>query len=263
MTRPDIPSDRGVLRPESLPEFHRLPAIGATADLVRWFWICRWQLPTGRVSRQEVIGFGALNLVVQHDHVVVAGATTRISHRDLAGTGWAVGALLRPAAAGALPIRPAEHLDTVTVVSAPDLHAAVSTEMTTGMGSPPDPAAAAETVGRWLRARASLTDEALLANRAVTALESDPALIRVDQSAELFGISERTLQRLTAKYVGLSPAALIRRRRLQEAAHRVRTRPDESLAEIAAELGYTDHAHMTRDFASVLGFTPSRYRAGG
>jgi AraC-like DNA-binding protein len=31
---------------------------------------------------------------------------------------------------------------------------------------------------------------------------------------------------------------------------------------VAADLGYADHAHLTRDFRTVLGFTPSAYRAG-
>ena len=31
--------------------------------------------------------------------------------------------------------------------------------------------------------------------------------------------------------------------------------------EIAADLGYADHAHLTREFRRVLGFTPSGYRS--
>jgi AraC-like DNA-binding protein len=53
---------------------------------------------------------------------------------------------------------------------------------------------------------------------------------------------------------------MIRRRRLQEAAERVRTEPAVELAAIAADLGYVDQAHLTNDFRAVLGHTPSRYR---
>lgn len=56
-------------------------------------------------------------------------------------------------------------------------------------------------------------------------------------------------------------AAVFGRRRLLDAARQVRERPDVSLAAIAADLGYTDHAHLTGDFRSVLGFTPSGYRS--
>ena len=48
--------------------------------------------------------------------------------------------------------------------------------------------------------------------------------------------------------------------RLQEAADRSRTDPAADLAAIAAELGYTDHAHLTNDFQKTLGFAPSTYR---
>lgn len=59
-----------------------------------------------------------------------------------------------------------------------------------------------------------------------------------------------------------SPAALIRRRRLQEAADRVRSDPAADLAQkIAAELGYADQAHLANDFQRFLGFTPSSYRS--
>ncbi len=59
----------------------------------------------------------------------------------------------------------------------------------------------------------------------------------------------------------LSPAAMIRRRRLQEAAQRAREEPGADLARSAAELGYADHAHLTRDFQTVLGIAPRAYRS--
>jgi AraC-like DNA-binding protein len=54
---------------------------------------------------------------------------------------------------------------------------------------------------------------------------------------------------------------MIRRRRLQEAAQRLREQPDTELAALAAELGYADQAHLAGDFRTVLGFTPSSYRS--
>ena len=54
---------------------------------------------------------------------------------------------------------------------------------------------------------------------------------------------------------------MIRRRRLQEAAQRLREQPDTELAALAAELGYADQAHLAGDFRTVLGLTPSGYRA--
>jgi len=33
-----------------------------------------------------------------------------------------------------------------------------------------------------------------------------------------------------------------------------------SLSDVAHRLGYSDHAHMTREFGRVMGVTPSAYR---
>ena len=74
------------------------------------------------------------------------------------------------------------------------------------------------------------------------------------------GWAVRTLQRLARQYVGLPPAAMIRRRRLQEAAERLRHEPGIDIAAEANDLGYADHAHLTTDFRNVLNFTPSAYR---
>ena len=75
-------------------------------------------------------------------------------------------------------------------------------------------------------------------------------------------MSVRTLQRVAHRTVGMPPAAMIRRRRLQEAAQRIRDDPDAVLADVAAELGYADQAHLANDFRTVLGLTASSYRRG-
>ena len=107
------------------------------------------------------------------------------------------------------------------------------------------------------------TPEALTANAMADVIGTDPAVLRLEDVATRLATSPRTLQRLARRYVGLPPAAMIRRRRLQEAAERVRTDPGADLARIAAELGYADHAHLTHDFRTVLGTAPSEYRRGG
>ncbi|WP_447648393.1 helix-turn-helix domain-containing protein [Microbacterium forte] len=83
----------------------------------------------------------------------------------------------------------------------------------------------------------------------------------VEEAATRLAVSLRTLQRLAHRHVGVSPAAMIRRRRLQEAAEHLRLHPSVDLADLAADLGYADHAHLTRDFRNVLGIAPRAYRA--
>jgi AraC-like DNA-binding protein len=253
-------SGRGVLFPERLPSFQRLPAPAGVSDLVRWFWIPEWDLPPGTTSRQEVVAYPASNLVVERDLVGLAGPTTRRTHRDLVGTGWAVGALLRPAAVAAFVEDPTTVRDTYRCLDLPDLHAVVSEAMLAGDRGARH-GGAVRAFSAWLLARVpALTDEARLANSLSDLIEGDRDVLHPADAAARLGVSTRTVQRLAKRYVGLPPSAMIRRRRLQEAAERIRTEPALELAGIAADLGYVDQAHLTNDFRTVLGHTPSRYR---
>lgn len=251
---------RGVLYPARLPSFHREPAPAELVGLVRWFWVPRWELAPGAVSRQELLPFPASNLVVQPGGVSLSGPTTRASHRDLHGTGWAVGALLRPAGVASLGAAPEDLRDREAPFDAPDLHRTVSSAM-----SEDD-----EEAGRhrailayttWAGERMAPPDAAgLLANAMEDLIASDRTIVRVDQVAQHLGTSTRSVQRLARRYVGLPPLAIIRRYRLQEAAQRLRDDPSTSIAQVAADLGYADHAHLSADFRTVLGFTPNSYR---
>ncbi|WP_217180279.1 helix-turn-helix domain-containing protein [Streptomyces sp. AC495_CC817] len=250
---------RGVLYPARLPLFHRLPATGAAADLAVWFWIPEWDIEPGRSSRQEVVAYPALNLVVEQSAVTLSGATTRASHRDLSGKGWAVGALLRPAAVGALADDAAALVDGEVRVDEPELRTAVTEAMASGEGRRERAAAA---FSDWLVARVGpLGEPARQANGLVDALLGEHAASTPEEAATRLAVSVRTLQRMAHRHVGLSPAAMIRRRRLQEAAERLRADPALDLSLLAAEAGYADHAHLTRDFRRVLGITPRQYRA--
>lgn len=251
---------RGVLYPARLPSFHRVPAPAELRDLIRWFWIPRWDIAPGRTSRQTLLPFPASNLVVQPDGVSVSGPTTGVSHRDLRGRGWAVGALLRPAGIASLRSDPGGIRNEETPFDAPDLHSSVCAAMLHD-----DEAAAREQAVQafayWAARGLSLADEGgLLANAMEDLISSDRSIVRVDQVAERLHLSVRGVQRLAHRYIGLTPMVVIRRYRLQEAAQRLREDSSLTIARVAADLGYADHAHLSADFRRVLGFAPHAYR---
>ncbi|GAA2631028.1 helix-turn-helix domain-containing protein [Paractinoplanes durhamensis] len=249
---------RGILYPARLPTFDRLPAPDPVAQLVRWFWIPEWQIQPGRTSRQHLISFPASNLVVEPGAAGLAGPTTRSSYRDLTGTGWGVGALLQPAAVPHLLGDPTAWRDTYATVDLPVLHRLVSDAMT---GPGDRHGRAVEAFAGWLAGEIPPPDrEALQANEMAAVIDSDPTVRTVEDAAARLNISVRSLQRLARRYVGLTPLAMIRRRRLQEAAERLRKDPDTNLADVAADLGYSDHAHLANEFRAVLGLTLSGYR---
>lgn len=74
------------------------------------------------------------------------------------------------------------------------------------------------------------------------------------------GVGERQVQRQFRTSVGLTPVQARRLVRMNEAVFALREGGAESatLAELAAELGYADQAHMARELRALTGHPPSR-----
>src|SRR5262245_49796597 len=77
----------------------------------------------------------------------------------------------------------------------------------------------------------------------VYAAARDRGILKVEDLVERYGINKRTLQRLFAKYVGVSPKWVIQRYRLHEAAEQLKSGATVGQAALALSLGYTDQAH--------------------
>ncbi|MCZ2261315.1 helix-turn-helix domain-containing protein, partial [Isoptericola sp. QY 916] len=77
--------------------------------------------------------------------------------------------------------------------------------------------------------------------------------------ADLVGTTPRSLQRLFADWVGVSPKWVLQRHRVHLAADLVAADPGRPLAEVAAAVGYYDQAHLSADFARALGTPPAAY----
>ena len=88
----------------------------------------------------------------------------------------------------------------------------------------------------------------------------DRALLRVDDLASAAGVGVRALQRAFNDHVGIGPKYVLRRYRLYEAAERAARSEDVDWGRLAADLGYADQAHLTREFTAAFGAPPSKYR---
>jgi AraC-like DNA-binding protein len=84
----------------------------------------------------------------------------------------------------------------------------------------------------------------------------------VDALALRLGCTRQHLRRILRRRVGVSGKMLARVGRLQRAVARLQS-PRGTLAEIAADLGYFDQAHMARDFRALAGVCPAVARKGG
>ncbi|APE22285.1 MULTISPECIES: AraC family transcriptional regulator [Streptomyces] len=99
----------------------------------------------------------------------------------------------------------------------------------------------------------------------VDLVRGDRSVRRVSQLAAASGLSARSLQRLFAAEVGVGPKWVILRYRIHEALERAEAAgaagaPD--WAALAAELGYSDQAHLVRDFTATIGVPPTAYARG-
>ncbi|MFC8598674.1 helix-turn-helix domain-containing protein, partial [Isoptericola sp. NPDC057191] len=81
----------------------------------------------------------------------------------------------------------------------------------------------------------------------------------VGDLAALAGTTPRSLQRLFAHWVGVSPKWVLQRHRVHLAADLIAAEPARPLADLAAAVGYYDQAHLTTDFARALGMPPAAY----
>lgn len=94
---------------------------------------------------------------------------------------------------------------------------------------------------------------------AVAYLESRHGQRRIDATANAAGMSMRAFQVRFAACVGLGAKAFARVLRLQ-ATIRAIDRGSDSIAQVAAQRGFSDQAHATRELQRVTGLTPARLR---
>ncbi|TDP74522.1 helix-turn-helix domain-containing protein [Roseateles toxinivorans] len=86
----------------------------------------------------------------------------------------------------------------------------------------------------------------------------------VSLAAEQAGLSERHFMRRFEALIGLNPVAWRRIKRFESALAQIANEPASrsQLGQIAIESGYADQSHMTREFRTITGATPSGLRSG-
>jgi len=282
---------RGVLRPDLAATHFRLgrhAPSDALAPFVDYYWIPRWDLRGKPPYEQTILPHPNVHLVFEASGAGIFGVDRRLFTRSLSGLGLAFG--VRFTAGGFRPFwqAPISQL-TDRVVPAARLFGPRAEKTRQAIMRDADAAgfdAGGSSVGDfgagdfgagdfgaedarmigWAEAllRSVLPDRDPLAEQVaalVSRITDDPGLRRVDQLSAESGMTARTLQRLFADYVGVSPKWVMRRARLHEAAERADSGEPVDWACLASDLGYADQAHLTRDFTVTIGVPPSRYAA--
>jgi AraC-like DNA-binding protein len=266
--------DPGVFR--TLATLNRYPPGPDLEGLIAFFWVVEWHLPDGTLHPQQILSHPCANISIspgQADadgrptpvEAVLTGVHLDLYTRRLSGSGVAVAARTTTGGLGAFVPGPVSEFNDQVVplghafgVDAEQLIADVA-------DAPDESARVAVLAGCLITVLGRAAPERLAAAREVAGIarlaETDRSLRRLDDLAAAAGIGIRTMQRLFAEHAGVSPTTVLRRYRLLEAAEVVRDGRSVVWAQVASELGYSDQAHLVRDFRAAVGTTPAAYAA--
>jgi AraC-like DNA-binding protein len=271
---PATSTTAGVLRPEQFVQHAQLERHEVATDLAPWVenhWSLRWDLPPGSTYVSSTLPHPACNLSVEPGHprdglpddpVVVTGVPTRRFDVTIKDSGWVHSVKFRPGGLTSLSGHSARDLRDVTV-PASTVFPVATTDALRELG----PADSTEECVRvfedaLLALRTEPEDDYRTVLEVVGQMLEDRRLLRVADVEERCGIGTRTLQRLFERYVGVSPKWVLSRYRMHDVVTALDEGYDGSLADLAAEYGWFDQAHFTREFTDLIGVPPTGYVAG-
>lgn len=214
-------------------------------DLAPWvarYWTAEWNYD--EPYRQKIVPYPNVHLTLHKHGSELHGVSSGHVCRVLEGAGSVFGVAFRPGC-----FRPFLRRAVATITD----RMIPASQVFRG-----EPEAA--TIEDFLRANLPEPDpKAWLAAEIVERIAAGPEIVRVDGLAKEFDTTVRQLQRLFAEHVGVGPKWVIRRYRLHEVTERMAKGSAIDWAGLAADLGYADQAHFTRDFTAMFGETPTRY----
>jgi AraC-like DNA-binding protein len=234
----------------------RLPASGLAGHLT-CVWVQRVEDGSAPYAHRTVPN-GSAELVVEVGGLPrVVGPQTAATEELVPGGTTVVGVRFRPGAAPAVFGMPATEVVDLDL-SADELWGSAAVALGEAVATAPSAVEAAATLERAVHAR--LADAPALdplVGEAVRQLMPGGGGEVASLASSLF-ISERQLRRRCEAAIGVSPKTLQRMLRFQRfLALAGRTEhPTEHLARLAAEAGYADQSHLTREAARLDGRSP-------
>ncbi|GAB3669383.1 helix-turn-helix domain-containing protein [Actinocorallia lasiicapitis] len=238
----------------------RVPAADALTEYVERHWMTSWSLPDGLSGPVTLLPHPCVNLVYDSGALMAFGVGRELFTYTCEGTGRVFGIKFRPGGFQPFLGRPlAEITDSGVPLAAlwGEVDAGLFAHDLSRADGLEELVAAAEF---HLREHWPEPDpQVAFVGDIVDAMLHDRSVARVEDVAERFALSPRSLQRLFQRYVGVTPKWVLQRYRLHEAAARLAAEHTRPWAEVAVELGYFDQSHFIRDFTRAVGMTPAAY----
>ena len=265
MNRRKTAPPRGVLRSSSAADppryqharYHPSPDL---ATHVEHFWSVQWDLRGLAPERAETLPHPSVHMIFErHVGARIAGVASRKFTRVLEDEGGVIAAKFTPGGFFPFAGRPVSRFTDATV-SLRDVFGAEGDLLERDVLAGPTDESSITVIETFLRKRLPPLDEdAIRIAEIVYAVAADRGVLKVEHLVERYKVNKRTLQRLFAKYVGVSPKWVIQRYRLHEAAERLASGDSVGQSALAVDLGYSDQAHFVRDFKALIGTSPAAY----
>ena len=250
-------------------EFTPSPPLRAFVDRL---WVL--EMPAGVTAVDPVLPDGHTEVIVHcgdpfrelmsdgrlrtQGRLLVAGQFQRAVRLSPSGASLMVGARLLPHGAAAL-FRIAQHELADAIVDLETLDPRLARRLHDDVMPRTDHEALATALDAALAALADTARADLLAGHAAGFARARRGLVRVNALAHHAGVTERHLQRLFLRDIGLSPKQFLRTLRFQEVVRQLQTSTPTRWADLAQRFGFYDQAHFIRDFKAFTGETPSHW----
>ena len=265
MIRRKTDPSRGILKTEVAdPQRYRYERYHPSPELdpyVEHYWVVEWDLRGRTAERVETLPHPSVHMTFeQGGKCLIRGAARVKFSRLLEDKGGVFAVKFTPGGFYPFVGIPVSRFSDITV-SLHDVFGAAADDLACAVLAESTDLSRIKLVEGFLRVRRPEQDENVSrVTEIVYAMAKDRGILKVQDIVDRYGLNKRTLQRLFAKYVGVSPKWVIQRYRLHEAAEQLAAADGlASQTAIALDLGYSDQAHFVRDFKAIVGVSPAAY----
>lgn len=229
------------------------------APFVEHHWTIRWDLRGQSPYIFEFMPHSSVNFSITMNRAWIIGATSGVYEYEMKDTGSSVGVIFKPGGFYSFWKKNVSAITDKEIEAAevfPEMDAAFRYSL---LGLRNDEAMVAAVENLLLSREPHADPNQGLITSIFEAIKTDGNLCTVSEIAERFAVSDRTLQFLFNKYVGIGLKSMLARNRLMNAAELAAQIEEPDWATVAAELGYSHQSHFVNDFKKIVGKTPEQY----
>lgn len=229
------------------------------APFIEHHWTLHWDLRGRLPYIAEVLPHSSVNMVFTVERGWIAGVATGMYTYEVSDAGTIFGTMVKPGGFHTFWNKDVstisnQEIDAATVF--PELDQDFRYSL---FDQENDEAMVAKIEDALLSKRPRVDQNLSLITAIMEAVNTDDDLRTVEMVANRFSVSERTVQHIFKKYLGVGLKWVLMRHRLIKAVELAAQLDDLNWASVAAHLGYSHQPHFVSDFKKIVGKSPEQY----